>query len=104
MVQPEGVPEGGQHIPPNDEQSIPRGNGHRQRAECSEDSADTERTTSSMTIHDYIRPSAANQTSGGEYGGESGELSISHRDTVWESEGGIIVGDRFAGQDGLDLV
>ena len=100
------VSEGGRYIPSNKERGISRGDGHKQTTECGENSTDTERATPSTAIHDHICPSAANQTSDREDGGESGELSISHRDAIWESEGGTIVGvgGRFAGQDGLDLV
>lgn len=83
-------------MPSDDERSISRGNSHEQSTECSENGTDTKRTTPSTTIHDHICPSAANQTSDGEDRGESRELSVSHRDAIWESEGGIIVGGHFA--------
>ena len=79
--------EGGERIPPNDEQSVPRSNGHRKSTECSENSTDAKRTTPSTSIHDHVRPSAAYQASDREDRGESGELSIGHRDTIREPEG-----------------
>jgi hypothetical protein len=97
LVRLEDILKGGQHMPSNDERAIPRGNGHQQSTECSERSTDTKRATPPTTIHDHIRPSAANQTSNREDRGESGELGISHGDAIWEPEGGIIVGGRFAG-------
>jgi len=104
LVRSGDVLEDEQYIPANDEWSIPSGNGHQESTECSENSTDTECTTPSTIIHNHICSSAANQTPDREDRGESGELSISHKDAIWESEGGNIVGGDFARQDGLDLV
>ena len=84
LVRPGDVLEDEQYTPSNEEWSIPRGNGHQQSTECSEHSTDTECATPSATIHDHVRSTAADQPSDTEDRGESGELSISHSDAIWE--------------------
>ena len=77
----------GQHIPSNEQRSVARSDSHQKGTECSENGTDTKRTTPSTTIDDHVSPSAANQASDREDRSEGGELSIGHRDAIWESQG-----------------